>query len=84
MEYREVTKMDEFDLNSAVARYFEQAARNEKAVADLKAAQKEERETLKEEIDVGHRNAYTYALQEHNNIEYAQVLRLEVEKRLAE
>lgn len=30
----------EFNLNTAVAAYFEQHARNEKAIADLKAIQK--------------------------------------------
>ncbi len=74
----------DFDLNDAVARYFEQQARNDKALADLKAAQKEERETLKEEIEAGHRNAFAYALGELNNQQYAEMLKEEVERRLAE
>ncbi len=76
--------MDEFNLDIACARYFEQQARNDKAVSDLKAAQKEERETLKEEIETGHRNAFAYALGELNNQQYAEILKEEVERRLAE
>lgn len=74
--------MDEFNLNLAVAAYFEQHARNEKALADMKAAHKEERETLKEEIETGHRNAFAVALGEFNNAEYAEMLKEEVERRL--
>ena len=74
--------MEEFNLNEAVAAYFEQHARNEKAIATQKAVHKEERETLKEEIETGHRNAFSYALGEHNSKEYAEMLREEVERRL--
>ena len=74
--------MEEFNLNIAVAAYFEQHARNEKAVADQKAWHKEERETLKEEIESGHRNPYTVALGEHNTKDHADLLREEVERRL--
>lgn len=75
---------EEFDLNAAVAAYFEQHARNEKAVADQKAWHKEERETLKDEIATGHRNPFSYALGEFNSAEYANMLKEEVEKRLAQ
>lgn len=44
--------MEEFNLNKAVAAYFEQHARNEKAIADLKAIQKAEyANQLKEEVE---------------------------------
>ena len=74
--------MEEFNLNAAAAAYFEQHARNEKAVATQKAVHKEERETLKDEIEGGHRNAFSYALGEFNSKEYAEMLREEVERRL--
>lgn len=74
--------MEEFNLNLAVAAYFEQHARNEKAVADQKAWHKEERKTLKEEIESGHRNPFSVALGEFNSKEYADLLREEVERRL--
>jgi len=74
---------EEFNLNTAVAAYFEQHARNEKAIADQKAWHKEERKTLKDEIETGHRNPFSYALGEHNAKEYAEMLREEVERRLA-
>lgn len=74
----------EFNLNAAVAAYFEQHARNEKAIADLKAIQKEDKKTLLDEIATGHRNAFAYALGEFNNPEYANQLKEEVERRLAE
>lgn len=74
----------EFNLNAAVAAYFEQHARNEKAIADLKAAHKEERETLKDEIESGHRNPFSVALGDFSSREYAEMLREEVERRLAE
>ena len=74
---------EEFDLNAAVAAYFEQHARNEKSIADQKAVHKEERETLKDEIDAGHRNPFTVALGEFNTREFAEILRQEIERRLA-
>jgi len=73
-----------FDLTTAVAAYFEQHARNEKAVATQKAAHKEERETLKDEIEAGHRNPFSVALGEFNSREFAEMLREEVERRLAD
>lgn len=76
--------MEEFNLNLAVAAYFEQHARNEKAIADLKAIQKEDKKTLLDEIATGHRNAFSYALGEFNSVEYANMLKEEVEKRLVQ
>ena len=74
----------EFDLNEACARYFEQHARNEKALTDLKKMNKDAMDDLKEEIDTGHRNAFAYALGEANNKENAEMLKEEIEKRLRE
>ena len=74
----------EFDLNAAVAAYFEQHARNEKAIADLKAIQKEDKKTLLDEIESGHRNPFLVALGDFNSREYAEMLREEVERRLRE
>lgn len=74
--------MEEFNLNLAVAAYFEQHARNEKAIATQKAIHKEERETLKDEIESGHRNPFSVALGDFNSREYAEMLREEVERRL--
>ena len=73
---------EQFNLNAAVAAYFEQHARNEKAIADLKAIQKEDKKTLLNEIATGHRNAFSYALGDFNSREYAEMLREEVERRL--
>ena len=76
--------MEDFDLNAAVAACFEQHARNEKALADQKAAHKEERETLKEEIAAGHRNPFNVALGDAaGNFELVNMLKEEVERRLA-
>ena len=74
--------MEEFNLSAAVAAYFEQHARNEKAIATQKAVHKEERETLKDEIEGGHRNPFSVALGDFNSREYAEMLREEVERRL--
>ena len=74
----------EFDLNQSVARYFEQAARNDKAIAELKAANKAAMKDLKEEIETGHRNAFGYALGECNDKDHAEMLKDEIAKRLEE
>ena len=74
--------MEEFNLNAAVAAYFEQHARNEKTIATQKAVHKEERETLKDEIECGHLNPFSVALGDFNSREYAEMLREEVERRL--
>lgn len=72
----------DFNLNAAVAAYFEQHARNEKAIADLKAIQKEDKKTLLDEIESGHRNPFSVALGDFNTKEFAEMLREEVERRL--
>ena len=77
-----MSSIEEFNLDLAVAAYFEQHARNEKARAHQKAVHKEERETLKDEIETGHRNAFAVALGEWNSAEYAKMLKEEVERRL--
>jgi hypothetical protein len=74
----------EFNLNEAVARYFEQAARNDKAIAELKAANKAAMKDLKEDIEAGHRNAFGYALGECNDKDHAEMLKGEIAKRLEE
>jgi hypothetical protein len=74
----------EFNLNEAVARYFEQQARNDKAIAELKAANKAAMKDLKEEIETGHRNAFGYALGECNDKDHAEMLKGEIAKRLEE
>jgi len=74
----------EFNLNEAVARYFEQAARNDKAIADLKAMNKAAMDDLKEEIETGHRNAFGYALGDFNDKDHAEMLKDEIAKRLEE
>jgi hypothetical protein len=74
----------EFNLNEAVARYFEQQARNDKAIADLKEANKAAMDWLKEEIETGHRNAFGYALGECNDKDHAELLKDEIKKRLEE
>jgi hypothetical protein len=74
----------EFNLNEAVARYFEQQARNDKAIAELKAANKAAMKDLKEEIETGHRNAFGYALGECNDKDHAEMLKDEIAKRLEE
>lgn len=77
--------MEGFDLNAAVAAYFEQHARNEKALADQKAAHKDEKEILKEEIAVGHRNPFNVALGDAaSNFELVNMLKEEIERRLDE
>ncbi len=73
---------DEFDLDRAVAAYFEQHARNEKAISDMKAMHKADRETLKGEIATGHRNPFAHALGEFNNADNAKMLKEEIERRL--
>jgi hypothetical protein len=74
----------EFNLNEAVARYFEQQARNDKAIADLKAMNKAAMDDLKEEIETGHRNAFGYALGECNDKDHAELLKDEIKRRLEE
>ena len=70
------------ELELAVARYFEQHARNEKAVADLKLLQKAERDELKDAIDGGERSATLYALGEEAKHEDIEALQAEVTRRL--
>jgi ribonuclease HII len=76
--------MDEFNLDLACSRYFEQKARNDKALADLKKLNKAAMDDLKEEIETGHRNAFAYALAECNDKDHAELLKEEIEKRLRE
>lgn len=59
--------MEDFDIDKACAMYFEQHARNEKAIADLRKAHKSDKENLKDEIENGFRNPFAYALGEINN-----------------
>lgn len=70
------------ELELAVARYFEQHARNEKAVADLKLLQKAERDELKDSIDGGERSAMLYALGEEAKHDDIEALQAEVTRRL--
>ena len=74
----------EFDLPAAVARYFEQHARNEKSIADLKKSNKQSMDDLKEEIEVGHRNAFAYAMGECGDQEMSAMLSEEIKRRLDE
>jgi hypothetical protein len=74
----------EFNLSEAVARYFEQQARNDKAIAELKAMNRAAMDDLKEEIETGHRNAFRYALGECNDKDHAEMLKDEIKKRLEE
>ena len=76
--------MEPFNLDLACSRYFEQQARNDKAIADLKAMNKAAMDDLKEEIETGHRNAFGYALGECNDKDHAEMLKDEIKKRLEE
>lgn len=69
-------------LEAAVARYFEQHARNEKALNDLKLLQKAERDELKESIESGERSATLYALGEEAKHDDIEALQAEVTRRL--
>jgi phage-related tail protein len=74
----------EFDLDKACAMYFEQAVRNEKAIADLRKAHKSDKENLKDEIENGFRNPFAYALGEISSKDAAEALAAEIKRRLEE
>lgn len=72
------------NINEICARYFEQHARNEKAMNDLKKMNKAAVDDLKEEIETGHRNAFAYALGDSPTKETAEMLKKEIERRMQE